>query len=144
MGRSELESLSNDLGLSNRIIFTGKVAYSKVSCYIRTADVSIIPFPNISWWAVSSPIKLMEYLAIGVPIVATDIAAHRWVAQKSVGVILARNSQPENLAACIKVAITSEKLRVPKRIIENVISWKSQAKNLVRFLNSLHHDKSKV
>ena len=78
-GKLELERLAKELGLSDRVIFTGKVPYNDVASYVRSANLSILPFPNITWWAVSSPIKLMEYLSIGIPIVATDITANRWV-----------------------------------------------------------------
>lgn len=135
--RPELENLAMELDLSDRILFTGKVPYSEIPKYIRTADVSILPFPNISWWAVSSPIKLMEYLAIGIPIVATDISAHSWVARKTGGVLLARDSKPQNLAASVAAALNNPHNEVPRKLLQDMFSWKRQARNLVEFIKSL-------
>ena len=36
------------------------VPYDEVPEYISIADLCVIPFPDIDWWRVSSPLKLME------------------------------------------------------------------------------------
>lgn len=136
-GRLELEQLSDELGLGERVIFTGKVPYQHVPEFIRTADLAILPFPNITWWAVSSPIKLMEYLAIGVPIVATDIAAHRWVIEQTGGAILAEDDQPLSLAKSIREILANGVPMADRKVLDNTISWDQQALNLNRFADSL-------
>ncbi len=136
-GRTELESISKKLNLNERVIFTGKVPYQKVSSYIRTANLAILPFPNITWWAVSSPIKLMEYLAIGLPIVATKIDAHRWVSEQTGGALLADNDQPESLSKCIELILEQGMEQAETEKLEETISWNRQAKNLYEFVNGL-------
>ena len=136
-GKQELEALAGETGLVDRILFTGKVPYSDVPRYVRVADISILPFPDIVWWRVSSPIKLMEYLAMGTPIVATDIPAHRWVAEQTGGVELAVDSSPEKLAAAISNVIEKDYTPVPRSMLEDVISWRRQARSLVEFVEQL-------
>jgi len=104
-GKAELQTLAEELGLAERVRFVGKVPYRDVSSYIRTADCAILPFPDIEWWRVSSPIKLMEYLAMGIPIVATAIKAHTEVAGQTGGIVLADNDDPEVLAEAICSAL---------------------------------------
>lgn len=135
-GKQELESLATSMNLTDRVIFTGKVPYSDVPKYVRTADISILPFPDIVWWRVSSPIKLMEYLVMGVPIVATDIPAHRWVSDQTGGVELAVDSSPDNLAAAISSLFEKGSVPVPRAMLEEVISWKRQARSLVDFVEN--------
>ncbi len=137
-GRPELESLSRELGISERIIFTGKVPYIDIAKYIRSADVAILPFPNITWWAVSSPIKLMEYLAMGIPIIATDITAHSVVAKQTGGILLATNSEPKNLADTIREGLVNGCKPSNKDVLEDTITWRKQARNLIEYLEGLH------
>lgn len=136
-GREELQEIAANLGLEDRVIFTGKVPYQDVSNYIRTADLAILPFPNITWWAVSSPIKLMEYLAIGVPIVATDIPAHRWVIEQTGGAIIATDDQPESLKESIKSALRDGVEMADRQTLEATISWNQQALRLGRFIEQV-------
>jgi len=138
-GRAELEKLAGTLGVQNHVMFTGRVAYGDIPKYLRTADVAILPFPDISWWAVSSPIKMMEYLAIGVPIVATEIAAHKWVGKKTGGIQFEKNSHTETLAALVMATMSKKYHHVPVAIelLQAEISWSSQAKELVNFIRSL-------
>jgi len=136
-GRQELEDLSVAMNLTERVIFTGKVPYIDVPKYVRTADISILPFPDITWWRVSSPIKLMEYLAMGLPIVATDIPAHRWVSEQTSGVELAADSSPENLASAVSHLLEGNNTPVSRSMLEGIISWRSQARSLVRYIENI-------
>jgi len=136
-GLVELEDTANKLGIKSKIRFTGKVPYLEVPQYIRSADLAILPFPNISWWSVSSPLKLMEYLAMGIPVVATDIPAHREIAENIGGIILARNCRPENLANAIKLALRKKNEPVCLEFLKDNISWDSQAIKLIEFLKRL-------
>jgi glycosyltransferase involved in cell wall biosynthesis len=136
-GRLELENLARDLNLMDRVIFTGRVPYNEVPEYVRAADMAILPFPNITWWAVSSPIKLMEYLAIGIPVVATDIDANRWVVEQTGGATLADDDQPESLAKAIRWVIENGVLPADRKVLQQTISWERQAKSLEQFVKQL-------
>lgn len=136
-GRKELEALVNELKLQNRVYFVGRVPYSEVPAYVRTANLAILPFPDIEWWAVSSPIKLMEYLAAGIPIIATDIEAHRWVVNNTGGAILAENDQPESIAKAVRLSLKNPVVPADLEKLQKTISWTSQAQSLQSFLENL-------
>ena len=136
-GREELEEIARDLNLSDRVFFTGRVPYKEIPEYVRTADLAILPFPNITWWAVSSPIKLMEYLAIGVPVVATNIDANRWVVEQTGGAMLAEDDQPASLAYTIRMVLKEGLGAADRKVLEETISWTQQAKSLSRFVEQL-------
>lgn len=136
-GKHELEVLSKELGIDDRVVFTGKVPFVDIATYIRCANLAILPFPNITWWAVSSPIKLMEYLAVGIPIVVTNIEANRWVAEQTGGAILAVDDKPASLVASIRVAFNDGVEPATPELLEATISWNRQASQLAEFVKSL-------
>jgi glycosyltransferase involved in cell wall biosynthesis len=57
----------------------GPVAYRQVPGLLARHDVGILPFPDVSKMKVSSAIKMFEYMAAGMPVLATRIEAHRTV-----------------------------------------------------------------
>jgi glycosyltransferase involved in cell wall biosynthesis len=58
------------LGLSN-VHFLGKKPYENVPQYGIRFDVAILPWKQNWWTFYSNPIKIKEYLALGLPIVST-------------------------------------------------------------------------
>jgi GT2 family glycosyltransferase/glycosyltransferase involved in cell wall biosynthesis len=48
--------------------------YEEIPAYGSGFDVAIMPWRDNSWIAYSNPIKLKEYLALGLPVVSTDYA----------------------------------------------------------------------
>ena len=67
------------LGLSSeRVFFVGFVKHSAVPSYMKASDILIAPFPkNDHYNYYMSPMKLFEYMASGVPVVATDLVTIR-------------------------------------------------------------------
>ena len=136
-GKEEMEKEARRCGVESRVLFTGHVSYRDIPKYLGSADVGILPFPNIEWWAVSSPIKLMEYLAIGLPVIATDIAAIRYVTDQTGGAVLARDNRPENLAEAIRAFYEKGCPSVSRDLLEDTISWNKQAKSLLQYINDI-------
>jgi glycosyltransferase involved in cell wall biosynthesis len=72
-------------GLHDRLVFTGWLAHVDALGYVARAEVGIAPIPRGVLYDVSSPTKLVEYLALGVPAVASDIPDQRLVIDASGG-----------------------------------------------------------
>lgn len=68
--------------LEDHLILHNIVEYEKVPSYIKLADICIVPLPKKLWWEISSPLKLMEYLAMEKPLILSDIEAHRSIVPK--------------------------------------------------------------
>jgi glycosyltransferase involved in cell wall biosynthesis len=51
------------------------VPLKEIPRLVSNADLPVMPFPNFMAWRVSSPIKLMEYLAMGKKVLAPNIEA---------------------------------------------------------------------
>jgi glycosyltransferase involved in cell wall biosynthesis len=71
--RAELEQLARDLDLAEFVSFPGWLPPPEVNAFLATADVGLEP--NLE--AIVSPVKVMEYMAFGVPFVAFDLPETR-------------------------------------------------------------------
>jgi glycosyltransferase involved in cell wall biosynthesis len=60
------------------VVMAGPISHERVPDYVRRFDVSLLPYDTANVLVESvSPVKLYEYLAVGTPIVSTDIPAVR-------------------------------------------------------------------
>jgi glycosyltransferase involved in cell wall biosynthesis len=71
--RGELEKVCNERGLSSRVIFTGLIPHEQVAHIIRQFDMALAPYPQPEHAFYFSPLKLFEYMACGVPVVAAAL-----------------------------------------------------------------------
>jgi glycosyltransferase involved in cell wall biosynthesis len=73
----ELVMLADDLGISDRVTFTGRAPDETVFEVFSTADVGLSPDPLNPLNDVSTMNKTMEYMAFGLPVVAFDLKETR-------------------------------------------------------------------
>ena len=64
--------LATELGVGDDVVFTGKVSHPEVPNFIAAADIGVSPVPPLSFYKLSSPIKLFEYMAMAKPVVANE------------------------------------------------------------------------
>lgn len=63
----------------DRFVFTGAVSYDKISKYFAASDVGLYPGDDTDYFHSACPIKVLEYTAAGVPVVANDLRElRRW------------------------------------------------------------------
>ena len=70
--RFELGGRVHDLGLSGRVHWLGQVGHVQIPVVLAACDVALAPYPALDGFGFS-PLKLYEYLAAGIPIVASSI-----------------------------------------------------------------------
>ena len=75
--REELESQALELGLGEYVRFTGFIPDEDMMRYLSTADICLDPNPSSPLNDVSTWIKVMEYMALGKPIVSFDLKETR-------------------------------------------------------------------
>ncbi len=98
--RAELESQLAGWGLRDAVTFTGAAAHEDVPGWIARMDVAVAPYPRDAP-TYFSPIKIFEYMAAGVPVVASRVGqiaeflGHRRTA------MLHRPGDIAAMAACI-------------------------------------------
>lgn len=79
--------------------FVDRVPNAEVPLWIRAFDIALAPFPYTEHYAYfMSPLKLFEYLAAGVPVVATDLPSIREILEHGKNAWLVKPDDPLALA----------------------------------------------
>jgi len=139
MMRQELVELAQQVGVSDKIIFTGMVPYHKVPLYINASDVCVVPFRKERGERIgSSPLKIHEYMACGKPVVASRLNGLEVLEDNNTGILVEPES-PSELAQAILRLLQSKELRQQmgkngrKYVVENR-SWESVARKVTEVL----------
>lgn len=75
--RRTLQERARELDLQQRIIFTGFVPYSEVPAHLAISTVALAFISMDACFEHQPPTKTVEYLAQGLPVIATDTAGNR-------------------------------------------------------------------
>jgi glycosyltransferase involved in cell wall biosynthesis len=67
-----LKVKADDLGVGKDVIFTGQVARAEVYSLIAISDICVSPIQPTPSYILSSPIKILEYMAMSKPVVANE------------------------------------------------------------------------
>lgn len=68
--RQRLEKLAEDYGVTENVIFVGRVSEEEANRYVHFADSAYLSFRNNKIFDMTLPAKLQTYLACGTPILA--------------------------------------------------------------------------
>ena len=71
--KHELEILVQNLSLEDSVFFTGKLPYGEMADLLCKSSLGLAMFKPSKAAAFASPLKLFDYMAAGLPIIATDI-----------------------------------------------------------------------
>jgi teichuronic acid biosynthesis glycosyltransferase TuaH len=82
-----------------QVRYVGRVREDEVAAYMAAVDVGITPYVDTPFNRASFPLKTLDYLAVGRPVVSTDLPATRWLLDD-----LARSSQAARSAQILVVA----------------------------------------
>jgi glycosyltransferase involved in cell wall biosynthesis len=96
-------------GLERHVLFTGWLTQRSALGYAVRAEVGLSPIPRGMLFDVSSPTKLVEYLALGIPTVANDIPDQRLVIEQS-GAGLCAPMQVGPFSAAVLALLTNRAL----------------------------------
>ncbi len=70
---NRLKGLAKELRVNKNVIFTGSVEYSIVPKYLAAADIAVACFEDNDLTRSKSPLKIVEYMAAGKAIVASNV-----------------------------------------------------------------------
>jgi glycosyltransferase involved in cell wall biosynthesis len=80
---SGVKALAKELDIESYVLFTGRLSETESRKYLSAVDVCVQPDPLSPLNDKSTMNKLMEYMALGKPTVAFDLAETRFSAQES-------------------------------------------------------------
>jgi glycosyltransferase involved in cell wall biosynthesis len=139
---AHIETALSEKKLRNNVIRFHSVAHRDVPRYLAACDVGILPYPDDSMWKISSPLKLLEYLAMGKAVLLRDFEVFRAITKDLPHVYFLKDNKPETIAAALD-RLLSQKHRIPsfspahrKRIAES-FTWDQQASALDNHLRAI-------
>lgn len=98
--REFLAQQARDRGIADDVIWTGWLPMHSAWSYVSAAEIGLSPIPRGFLLDCSSPTKLAEYLALGVPVVCNDNPDQECVIRES-GAGLCVPYTPSDFAAAI-------------------------------------------
>ena len=130
-----------DLGVAERVELRGHVPYDRVPDALTAATVALLPLPDEPVARLfTSPLKLFDYMAAGVPIVASDLPALREVLRHEENALLARPGDPEAFADAVRRLLADNELAVrlgrQARADVTGYSWDARATALLDVLGA--------
>jgi glycosyltransferase involved in cell wall biosynthesis len=131
----ELVELARQVGVLDKIIFTGTVPYPKVPLYLNASDVCVAPFvAGRNERMGVSALKMCEYMACEKPVVASRISGLEILEDNNAGILVEPES-PSKLAQAILTLLQSKELRAQmgkngrKYVVKNQ-SWENVARRI--------------
>jgi len=122
------------------VYFTGWVEAEDIVRYLTVADVGISPDPQNGLNEYCTMVKTMEYMAMGKPTVAFDLAETRFSAQDAA--LYATPNLVEDFAGKIETLLDDKELRLRmgtfgRKRIEELLNWENDKQNLLQAYESL-------
>ena len=95
---ANLKQLTKDLGLSDNVIFTGRVPHDQVQGYYDLMDVMVYPRLKMRLTDLVTPLKPLEAMAQGRLLVASDVGGHHELIEDGKTGVLFEAGNPQALA----------------------------------------------
>ncbi len=130
--RAALEALASDLGISDRVVFKGRISHDHVSAAMAEFDICIAYYVKARA-GLNSPFKIFEYLSCGKPVIASDINGPDDIFRGIVKLVPAED--PAALAAAISTLANDKTLRTQmgteaRAFVTNGHSWYDVARQI--------------
>ncbi len=130
----DMRKLAGTLGIADHITFTGRVPDDDLLDMLNTADVCVNPDVANEMNDKSTMNKIMEYMALGKPIVQFDLAEGRFSAQGAS--LYAAKNDPVDMARKIAELLDDADLRevmggLGRNRVENELEWRFEVPKLL-------------
>jgi glycosyltransferase involved in cell wall biosynthesis len=136
----DLVALSKELGLADVVEFTGRVPDEFVQTCLSTADVCLSPDPKNPLNDVSTMNKVVEYMAMGRPVVSFDLIEAR-VSAGEAAVYVPANDEAAFAEAIDELLDDPARCRrmgeLGRQRVERELSWETSRRNLIGFYDRL-------
>ena len=132
---SNLRKMVVDLGVSEHVVFAGRVAHDEMQRYYDLADLFVFPRLSMRLTELVTPLKPLEAMAQERIVVASDVGGHReLIRDRETGYLFPPN-EPEALAGGVLAALADRSSwpRIRARAIEFIDSERSWRHSVARY-----------
>lgn len=139
--KTELEQKVMDLNLEDHVFFTGWIPAENVPGFIESGDVGLVPHDVNSFTNTTAPNKLFDYMMMGVPVLATEMApVERIVRETGCGEVVPSNSSPNQMTHSI-ISMKKQGLnrmgRKGQEAISRTYNWERSAETILESIEEL-------
>ena len=137
--KERLESMVKDIGVSDKVIFTGMVPYQNVPYYINASDVCVVPkLPLKSGY---SPLKLCEYLACEKPVIASRLNGFEILEEHQMGLLVPPEDEVALAQAIVRMlkdySLREEMGKNGRQYVVKHRSWENVARKTLQVFEEL-------
>jgi PEP-CTERM/exosortase A-associated glycosyltransferase len=125
-----LKSQAERLGITDKVVFTGRVLHRDVNRYYSLVDLLAFPRKSMRLTETVTPLKPLEAMAQGRLLIASDVGGHRELIDDGVTGRLFRPNDATALAEAVR-AVLNERARwdsikaAGRRYVEQQRNWKA-------------------
>jgi glycosyltransferase involved in cell wall biosynthesis len=109
--RANLQQLAAESGVLDVTLFTGRVPFADTPAYHSAIDVFVVPRTDDRVCQMVAPLKPVEAMAVGRPVVASDVAPLRELVEASGGGVLFTPEEAAALAEAMRPLLYDGALR---------------------------------
>jgi glycosyltransferase involved in cell wall biosynthesis len=133
-----VETLVKEPGAVRR---TGPIAYDKINCYLSACDICWLPLRDSGANRGRYPLKINDYMAVGKPVVATDVGDVADLIRRGEFGLLAPD-RPDELAQQVIALLRNPAQREimgrrARRLAESELTWEQVSGRLERFYQQI-------
>ena len=130
-----LHKLTADLGLSDAVVFAGRVAHHEIQPYYDLAELLVFPRLSMRLTELVTPLKPLEAMAQERIVVASNVGGHRELVRDRDTGYLFPPDRPQNLAEGVLSALGDRASwpRIRTRAIEYIETERSWAHSVARY-----------
>ncbi|WP_426562354.1 glycosyltransferase family 4 protein [Angustibacter sp. McL0619] len=118
---ASVRAAADELGLADRVTFTGRVPHDQVSRYLSLVDVTPFPRLPLPVCELISPMKPFEALAMGKAVVVSSVAALTEIIEDGVTGLVFEKGNAQDLARILRLLLESPQLRA--QLGEAGLAW---------------------
>lgn len=107
----KLRALVKELGLEDKIIFTGRVPHAHVNAYYNLIDVLVYPRVSARLTDIVTPLKPLEAMAMGKVFIASDVGGHVELVPERLHSVLFKASSVDSLVNALEKNIANKPLK---------------------------------
>ena len=125
-----------------KVRYLGKVPFEEVSRYYALADIGLVCIQPLERHKVSLPNKIFEYMAAGLPIIASNFPLWKKIVDDAGCGICIDPTDPEKIAEAILYLLDNPQLGKEmgengRRAAKERYNWKKESKKLLEVYKKL-------
>lgn len=139
--------LAENLGISDRIVWKYALPKAELNAWVEHAEFSLAPLADCDRNTLQGccPLKILESMAAGVPVVASNLPVVREIMQDGVHGCLVKPGRAPELALAMRSLLEEPAVRkkmgeLGKKIVTEKLNWDNANTQLIKIYNNLWHD----